>query len=103
MEKIKQIITLKVNEDLEELKPHLRSWVEEHLIQPRRIVVFTDLDGITSKIFWLVTDHIGKEDSSYRVVYDEYEEVFGLEQILDTGNSWYMGPYGTFLQTIENM
>ena len=103
METIKQIISLKVNEGLEELNPHLRSWVEKHLIEPRRIVIFTDIDGITSRFFWLVTDHIGEEDSSYRVVYDEYGEVFGLEEILDTGKSWYMGSYGTFLNAIKSM
>lgn len=100
---MKQSIMRKVNEGLEELTPHLRAWVENHKIEPRRIVVFTDPDGINSKLVWLVTDHVGKEDSSSRVVYDEIEEVFGLEQILDTGKSWYMGPYGTFPETIENM
>lgn len=96
-------IKSKIAEGLALLKPHLQSWVRDHLIQPRQIRLLTDPDGHSFKDFWLITDHVGKEDSSYRIVYDEHEQAFGLESTLDTGVEWYMGNYGSFSETVENM
>lgn len=98
-----QKIVLEVNQGLAELKPHLRRWAEDHLIQPRQIELSLDPDGKLSGVLWLVTDHTGHEDSSSRVVYDEANGQFGLEQTLNTGIQWYMGPYGSFSECIENM
>jgi hypothetical protein len=102
-ERVVEQIDLKVQESLPSLKPHLRSWAQQHLIQPRKINLSIDSDGNTSKDFWLVTDHNGKDDSSYRVVYDADEKIFGLEVTLETGIEWYMGAYGTFAEAVENM
>ena len=102
-EKVAEQINLKVREDLLSLKSHLRSWAQQHLIQPRKINLSLDSEGNASKDFWLVTDHNGQDDSSYRVVYDNGEQVFGLEVTLDTGIEWYMGGYGTFAEAVENM
>lgn len=100
---IEEQISLKVAEGLALIKPHLRSWLRNHLIQPRQIKLSTDPHGHSFKDFWLITDHAGKEDSSYRIVYDEDEKVFGLESTLDNGVEWYMGNYGSFSETVENM
>ncbi len=94
---------MKVTEGIALLEPHLQSWVREHLIQPLQIRLATNPDGNSLKGFWLVTDHVGKEDSSYRIVYDEDEQAFGLESTLDTGVEWHMGNYGSFSETVENM
>ncbi|HYX72065.1 MAG TPA: hypothetical protein VE732_04785 [Nitrososphaera sp.] len=102
-EKVVEQINLKVQKTLSSLKPHLRSWAQQHLTQPRRCILSLDSDGNSLKDFWLVTDHNGKEDSSYRVVYDADEQVFGLEVTLESGIEWYMGAYGTFAEAIENM
>jgi hypothetical protein len=85
------------------LAPHLRSWVEAHLIEPRRVELAADADGTSFKTYWLITDHTGKDDSTYRVAYDEEARAFGLEVTLDTDVELYMGTYGTFSETIENM
>ena len=100
---IEEQITLKVTGGLAVLEPHLQSWVRAHLIQPRQIQLSTNPNGNSFKDFWLITDHVGKEDSSYRIVYDEAEQAFGLEVTLDTGVEWYMGNYGSFSETVENM
>ena len=102
-EKIVEQINLKVQEMMPSLKPHLLSWAQQHLIRPRKITLSLDSDGNTSKDFWLVTDHNGKDDSSYRVVYDAEEQAFGLEVTLETGVEWYMGTYGIFAEAVENM
>lgn len=102
-ETVVEQINLKIQETLPALKPDLCSWAQQHLIQPRKINLSLDSDGNTSKEFWLVTDHNGEADSSYRVVYDVDEQVFGLEVTLESGIEWYMGAYGTFADAVENM
>ncbi|MBA2733808.1 MAG: hypothetical protein H0U54_13055 [Acidobacteria bacterium] len=92
-----------MQEGLAVLAPHLRDWVRSHLIQPRQVSFSINQDGTSFKTLWLITDHVGKDDSSYRIVYDEDEQDFGLEVTIDTGVEWYMGSYGTFSETVENM
>jgi len=93
----------KVGEGLALLAPHLKSWVDAHLIEPRRVRLAADPDGGSFKHLWLVTDHTGENDSSYRVVYDAEAQLFGLECTMESGVEWYMGNYGSFSETVENM
>ena len=92
-----------VDDGLKSLAPHLQSWVKTHLIQPRPIRLFRNTEGTSPRDLWLVTDHNGEHDSSYRIVYDDRDQVFGLECTLDSGVEWYMGDYGSFSETVENM
>jgi hypothetical protein len=96
-------IRAKISESVVLLAPHLRSWAEAHLIAPRQVRLSLDPDGTSSKDLWLVTDHVGTNDASYRVVYDDETDGFGLECTLETGVEWYMGDYGSFAETVENM
>ena len=96
-------IATKVAEGLTSLAPHLQDWVRAHLIDPRPVRFSTDANGNTFKDLWLVTDHTGQEDSSYRIVYDENSQMFGLAVTLDSGVEWYMGSYGSFSETVESM
>ena len=57
-------IQLKVTEGLAVLAPHLQSWLCEHLIEPRQVRLATDAEGNSVKTLWLITDQIGKNDSS---------------------------------------
>jgi hypothetical protein len=93
----------KISEAVVVLAPHLRAWVEEHLIVPRQVRLALDANGTSFKNLWLVTNHVGANDSSYRVAYDDETDAFGLECTLDSGVEWYMGNYGSFAETIENM
>ncbi len=98
-----ELIKTKIAEGLAVLAPHLQDWLRTHLVTPRPIRFSVDADGNSFKELWLVTDHTGEKDSSYRVVYDENNQMFGLESTLDTGVEWYMGSYGSFSETVENM
>ena len=100
---IPKLIENRVTEGLAVLAPHLQAWVRDHLIKPRRVRLSVEPNGNHSKDFWLVTDHVGRNDASYRLVYNETEQAFGLECTLDTGVEWYMGDYGSFSETVENM
>ena len=92
-----------VAEGLTLLAAHLKSWVDRHLIEPRRVRLATNAEGTSFKYLWLVTDHTGENDSNCRVVYDHESQMFGLECTLDTGVEWYMGNYGSFSETVQNM
>jgi hypothetical protein len=100
---VNELIKIKVAEGLVVLAPHLQDWLRGHLVEPRPTQFSADADGKSFKDLWLVTDHTGENDSSYRVVYDENNQMFGLESTLDTGVEWYMGSYGSFSETVENM
>ena len=90
-------------EGLAVLAPHLQDWLRTHLVDPRPIRFYADAEGHSFKDLWLVTDHTGEKDSSYRIVYDESNQMFGLEVTLDTGVEWYMGSYGSFSETVASM
>jgi len=85
------------------LASHLKDWLQAHMTLPRRISLSTDPDGLEHSEFWLVTDHTVTNDSSYRVVYDDREGMFGIECTLENGVHWMMGLYGGLAETIENM
>ena len=92
-----------VKSDLHNLSPHLRDWSEEHLVIPRLINLSLLENGDGDITLWLVTDHVGFRDSSYRVVFDPEFDEFGLEVTLSNDVNWYMGRYGCFSDTIEAM
>ena len=96
-------IRAKISQGVVVLAPHLRSWVDEHLIVPREVRLAIDANGTSFKNLWLTTDHVGANDSSYRVVYDDETDAFGLECTLDSGVEWYMGSYDSFAEAVENM
>ena len=88
---------------LPQLTPSLRAWAEAHLIPPRPITLYVDFGGSTTEEFWLATDATGKADGSYRVIYTEDLDCFGLSVILSGGRDYCMGFYGGFAETIQNM
>ncbi len=90
--------------DLARLEPQLQSWAREHIIAPRLEQLAADPEGHTNVSVWLVTDHTGASDSSYRVVYDPARSAFGLECTLESGVRWYMGAHeGGFAATVRAM
>lgn len=96
-------IRAKIAEGVLLLAPHLQAWVDEHLIPPRQVSLAVDPDASSFRNLWLVTNHVGTKDSTYRVVFDEETDAFGLECTLDSGVEWYMGNYGSFAEAVENM
>ncbi len=96
-------IRAKIAEGVPLLAPHLQAWVDEHLIAPRQVSLAIDPDGTSFRNLWLVTNHVGTNDSTYRVVFDEETDAFGLECTLESGVEWYMGNYGSFAEAVENM
>jgi hypothetical protein len=52
---------------------------------------------------WLVTDHINDKDASSRVVYDPALDAFGLVTELENGILYFMGSYGSLVETVESL
>lgn len=88
---------------LSELSPDLRAWAEGHLITPRPIHLLDSLDSSETSAYWLVTDHVGEHDSSYRVVYDERHDAFGFEVTLGDGRELFLGRVGSFAETVREL
>ncbi len=100
---VKRLIVKRVKKDLSKLPPHLRDWGKAHVINPRRITFCTNLETGETDSGWLVTDHIGVQDSGYRVIYDEALDMFGLITELQDGRVYGLGFYGDFAETIDSM
>ena len=96
-------IRAEVQADLGSLTPHLRRWIDAHLVEPCLIDVFEHPEGSDMRRVWAVTGDTGVQDSSCRVVYDPEARAFGLEMTLANGRPWYMGVYGTFAEAVQNM
>jgi len=92
-----------VQGSLPQLPEKLRVWAQRHLIEPRVVAVSLDPEGNRSGEVWLVTDDVGVEDSSCRIVYDLVSKAFGLECRMANQVSWYMGPIGTFDEAVNSL
>ena len=97
-----QIVAL-VAAELPCFSQHLRDWVDQHLIIPRQESFSQNENGTGEITLWLITDNIGKNDSSYRIVFDEFKGRFGLVVKLQNEVEWLMGFYGGFAETVEAM
>ncbi len=73
-----QKIKFFVSQELKGLSPSPALWVKDHLIELKPIELIENLDTDKKITMWLVTDHVGKQDSSYRVVFDSFTSDFGL-------------------------
>src|SRR5688500_16902052 len=94
-----------IQAELQELPSHLRTWAERHLVTPREVCFWSDLDRRTPIKLWLLTDHIGADDDgSCRIVFDPSANAFGVEQTREDGTEWYMGPQeGTFADAVRGL
>jgi hypothetical protein len=94
-------ITERVQAELPALANDLRGWFEAHRAQPREVSASSDPEGNHTIRLWLVTDDTGHDDGSSRVVYDPSLKTFGLLMEMQNGVSWYMGSYGSLVDTVS--
>ena len=62
-----------------QLVPAARAWLHAHLIPARPIELARKTDGKETEPFWLITDHTGRQDASFRIVYDDAVRRYGIE------------------------
>ena len=78
-------------------------WLQLHKIPPRRISLSRKTDGSNTEEFWLVTDHTGSDDSSFRLVYDDVAGRYGIECAILNSISLFIGFRATLLEAIEKV
>jgi hypothetical protein len=61
------------------LAPSVREWLRTHLIAPTPIALARKTDGKDIEQFWLITDHNGRNDASFRIVFDDALRRYGIE------------------------
>jgi len=80
-----------------------RAWFAAHRILPRPVSLAEDSEGTKWEEFWLVTEHTGADDSSFRIVYDDGREGFGRECLLDTDVPLFLGVYPTLEDALDEI
>ncbi len=101
------IATAKIAADcttaISQLDPRVAQWLRSHLVPPRRISLARKTDGSDTKDFWLVTDHTGTNDSSFRVVYDHVEARYGIECAILNSISLFSGYRATLAEAVTDI
>ncbi len=100
-------VTAKVAEDCaaaqRSLDRRVGLWLQTHKIAPRRISLSRKTDGSNSEEFWLVTDHTGSDDASFRVVYDDVAARYGIECGILNSISLFIGYRASLVEAITDI
>jgi len=78
-------------------------WLQMHKIAPRRIALSRKTDGSNSEEFWLVTDHTGSDDASFRVVYDDVANSYGIECAILNSISLFIGFRASLTEAVTDI
>jgi hypothetical protein len=78
-------------------------WLQTHKIPPRRISLSRKTDGSASEEFWLVTDHTGSDDASFRVVYDDVADRYGIECAILNSISLFIGYRASLSEAVTDI
>ncbi len=85
------------------LERRVGTWLKLHAIAPRRISLSRKTDGSDSEQFWLITDHTGSDDSSFRLVYDDVVGQYGIECAILNSISLFIGYRASLLEAITDI
>jgi hypothetical protein len=88
---------------LPRLDSRLGEWLRSHCIPPRPIVLSRKTDGGNSESFWLVTDHNGRDDASFRVVYDDESGRYGIECTIQNNVCLFAGYRASLVDTVTDI
>ena len=80
-----------------------QAWLRSHVVTPRLIRLSNSLSGPETIGVWLVTDHIGVNDASYRIVYLAENDAFGYECTLEDDREFFVGQVGTLEDALEGL
>lgn len=112
MNRLTREILNKIDAAISRLDDEMITWVLEHACFPREIEAVRKYEnGILKKYqTYAVTEDSGRDDAPFRVVFVPHYNEFGLVQNLKEEDSYlkkdqmyFMGTYGDFAETVENM
>lgn len=78
-------------------------WLRAHALPARRITLARKTDGGETEDFWLVTDHTGADDASFRVVYDDVSAQYGIECTIGNDVSLFAGFRASLLDAVTDI
>ena len=85
------------------LDRRLDDWFRAHVVAPRPIVLARKSDGGNTEEFWLVTDHTGTDDASFRIVYDDAANRYGIECTIQNGVCLFAGYRATLVDALTDI
>ena len=89
--------------DLSGLPNNIGAWFLQHRVPIKKITLSRDPDGTNPEDFWLVTDHTGNDDTTFRIIYDDLEKKFGYECLMENDVSYFIGFYGDLKTTLDDL
>jgi hypothetical protein len=78
-------------------------WLRAHALPARRIPLSRKTDGGNTEEFWLVTDHTGSDDASFRVVYDDVSGQYGIECTIGNDVNLFAGFRASLLDAVTDI
>jgi hypothetical protein len=85
------------------LSEQYRHWFASHRVEPKPISIAETSEGTARAEFWLLTDHTGVDDSSFRIIYDEARKRFGRECVLENDIPLFLGVYPTLQDALDEI
>ncbi len=85
------------------LDHEIARWLQMHALPPRRITLARKTDGGGTEDFWLVTDHTGSDDASFRIVYDDVAARYGLECTIGNDVALFTGFRASLVDAVTDI
>jgi hypothetical protein len=103
-EKIKEIIESEIkNKKIDNAHGIDLENIQHHLVEPT-LEEYKDIgDNQINYMLWTVLEEMPKTKDGYKIVYDQEKNHFGLAMISDNDEKLYLGPYGSFIESLNAM
>ena len=85
------------------LPGQIDEWFLAHRIPIRKVTLAKETDGTELEDFWMVTDHTGTGDNTFRIIYDDGAREFGYECLMENDVSYFIGFYGDLRETLTDL
>lgn len=76
-------------------------WIKKHLATPQIIEAVTDVEQTKSIRIWQITKNEDDENLAYFIGFNPLTHNYGIITQLSLDKKWYMGDYGTLLETFR--
>lgn len=86
-----------------QLDPRTREWLRAHLIPPHPIELARKTDRKNTEQFWLITDHTGREDATFRIVFDDALRRYGIECTILNNISLFAGFRASLVDAVSDI
>ena len=80
-----------------------RDWLRAHLIPPRPIELARKTGGENTEQFWLITDHNGRQDANFRIVFDDVMRRYGIECTILNNISLFAGFRASLVEAVTDI